>query len=120
LPVEVVLINYREEKEILQRLDQEQAGEYALDIAKKAALRELPLDAKIINSKIISPSDDNNIKRASVTIEVLENIGSFQAGVKNTLQEIESRKKAIEEDQLETDYRLLMEKEKRQKSAIKQ
>ncbi|MGI5891584.1 MAG: sporulation protein YqfD [Bacillota bacterium] len=78
LPVEVVKKDFREQIAYEVVRTPEQAKEKAVSMAENIARREVPLDAKIIDKKIISIDNDPAMKKARVIMEVLEDIGLFE------------------------------------------
>lgn len=78
LPVEVIVVKYKEQVENINDIGEEAAWDYARQAAEKAALREVPFKSEILDTKIIPFEDTGNTKRVKVVVEVLEDIALFQ------------------------------------------
>lgn len=78
LPVELIIVNYREQTEHVYDVGEEAAWDFARQAAEKAALRDIPLDGEVLDTKIIPFEDNGNTKRVKVLVEVLEDIAFYQ------------------------------------------
>ncbi len=79
LPVEVLIIEYREQKEYIENIGAAAAWDFALQGARQAALREMPEKAEILNIIVNKFPDEGRVKRVKIIVEALEDIAVFKS-----------------------------------------
>jgi similar to stage IV sporulation protein len=78
LPVEIVKKDFREQIPYQIQRSEEDAEEKAVSAAENMAMRELPLNAEILDKKITLLADNEEIKKAKMLIEARIDLGQYR------------------------------------------
>jgi len=79
LPVEIVIIDYREQKEQVTNLGVDLARKNAESAAEKALLRDIPAGAVVAERSLVYlDNEDADLQRVCLRMTILENTGEFR------------------------------------------